>query len=356
MRAFQDFSDNPELLLSPIAATLGNHGSDLALAVLQEARPSLEVTGYDNWNQGTALWTLNLEVPLELYARIEPGIEQLEGQILERCQTSLRPYSNDRLTAVYIQPIPDASSAWRGKGRPLAKVATTDKLKEIWGDLPFRLFLSPTSKHKAEVSHLKLRLSGFGISCFVAHVDIEPDEEWQNDILIALNTADAVAALLTPDFHESNWTDQETGIALGKGIPVISVKLGSDPYGFLNKRQAVVGELDHIEALSSKLVKALFRASDAKVREALVNAVEQASSFDRAKSAFDMLAAYDGYSRSQLKRLLEAPDNNIQVEGARGGKLGTEVREFVYRRAPELVEPPQETTPFVEEYDPFADD
>ncbi len=28
---------------------------------------------------------------------------------------------------------------------------------------------------------------------------------------------DALAALLTTDFHDSNWTDQEVGFAIGRG-------------------------------------------------------------------------------------------------------------------------------------------
>ena len=55
----------------------------------------------------------------------------------------------------------------------------------------------------------------------------------------ALFSMHALLPLLTDGFHDSNWTDQEIGIAVGRGVPVISVKLGTDPYGFIAKYQAV---------------------------------------------------------------------------------------------------------------------
>ena len=48
-----------------------------------------------------------------------------------------------------------------------------------------------------------------------------------------------LVALLTEDFSDSNWTDQEVGVAIGRKVPIIPVKLGRDPYGFIGKFQAI---------------------------------------------------------------------------------------------------------------------
>lgn len=48
---------------------------------------------------------------------------------------------------------------------------------------------------------------------------------------------DALCAVLTPGFKESNWTDQEVGIAIGRGILVIPIRKKLDPYGFIGKYQ-----------------------------------------------------------------------------------------------------------------------
>jgi hypothetical protein len=40
-----------------------------------------------------------------------------------------------------------------------------------------------------------------------------------------------------PGFKESNWTDQEVGVAVGRGVLVIPIRKELDPYGFIGKYQ-----------------------------------------------------------------------------------------------------------------------
>ena len=81
-------------------------------------------------------------------------------------------------------------------------------------------------------------LRQIGIDGFVAHVSIEPDAEWQEEIEHALLSCDVLVGLLHPGFSASYWTQQEVGWALGRGIPVQMIRLGEDPVGFRAKRQA----------------------------------------------------------------------------------------------------------------------
>jgi len=48
---------------------------------------------------------------------------------------------------------------------------------------------------------------------------------------------DALLAILMPGFHESNWTDHEVGVAVGRDVLVIPIWRGLDPYGFIGKFQ-----------------------------------------------------------------------------------------------------------------------
>lgn len=113
-------------------------------------------------------------------------------------------------------------------------VATTSK---FWKANNFRLFISHTSANKEICSSLAASLSAFNISGFVAHVDIEPTREWQNEIEAALSSMDALLAVLTSDFVENRWCDQEVGIAIGRDVLVIPIRKGADPYGFIGKYQ-----------------------------------------------------------------------------------------------------------------------
>ncbi|WIM06798.1 MAG: toll/interleukin-1 receptor domain-containing protein [Candidatus Nitricoxidivorans perseverans] len=105
--------------------------------------------------------------------------------------------------------------------------------------MPEEPFLSHKSEVKREVSELKDRLRLFGISCFVAHEDIHPTKAWQHEIENALASMDGFVALMTESFHESDWTDQEVGFAFARGVPMIAVRLGKDPYGFIGKFQGL---------------------------------------------------------------------------------------------------------------------
>ena len=119
------------------------------------------------------------------------------------------------------------------------RIILPEAQSRIWGDEGYRIFFSHKAEVKKETSALKERLKLFGISCFVAHEDIHPTKEWQNEIENALFSMDAFVALMTEGFHDSLWTDQEVGVAFGRGVPIISVKLGKDPYGFIGKFQAL---------------------------------------------------------------------------------------------------------------------
>lgn len=107
----------------------------------------------------------------------------------------------------------------------------------FWKPGHFKLFLSHLSTFKQKTSLLKNSLEIYGISAFVAHEDIEPTKQWQDEIEKGLFTMDALCAILMPGFKESNWTDQEIGVAIGRKLLVIPIRKGLDPYGFIGKYQ-----------------------------------------------------------------------------------------------------------------------
>src|SRR5579863_7546192 len=52
----------------------------------------------------------------------------------------------------------------------------------FWRKDMFRLFISHLAVHRDDAAKLQAALEPFGISSFVAHNDIEPTLEWQNEI------------------------------------------------------------------------------------------------------------------------------------------------------------------------------
>jgi len=85
-------------------------------------------------------------------------------------------------------------------------------------------------------------LDEYGIVGFVAHQDIQPTREWEQEILLALRSMEAFLAVHTKGFAESPWTQQEIGFAIARGVSIVSVTFGEAPTGFLSKHQAILRE------------------------------------------------------------------------------------------------------------------
>ncbi len=152
-----------------------------------------------------------------------------------------------------------------------AKAASIHAPPENWRGSPlFKLFVSHISADKGTAGSLKVCLLEHGISAFVAHDDIFPTYEWQEEIERALFTMDAFLALHAPSFSLSNWTQQEIGFALGRGVKVISLKLGEDPTGFLARQQALPGQGRTTEQLGLAVYGLLM--ADARTRDQLTSA------------------------------------------------------------------------------------
>lgn len=201
-----------------------------------------EAFSYDNWNGGTYGHALYMTLPAQLCAFSLKQTVALQEKI-RKDLNELLSIPNEFIAKVSFDLDLEEDADWRKNSGVLVSAKRTvphDAEKRIWGaGDPFRIFLSHISKFKAETAELKKRLKLFGVSCFVAHMDIKPSKEWQNEIELALASMDGFVALLTEKFHESAWTDQEVGFAFARRVPIVAVRLGLDPYGFIGKFQGL---------------------------------------------------------------------------------------------------------------------
>lgn len=192
---------------------------------------------------------------------------------------------------------------------------------DCWKPGYFRVFLTHVSAHKEFAADLQLALLKHAIYAFVAHVDIEPTREWQDEIEKALLTSDVLVALMTPDFHASNWTDQEIGICRGRGIPIMPVRMGLDPYGFIGKYQALQGFQKAPEQIANEIFEILIKKEPLKKRmaQAVVNMFADSKSFRRAKENLGLVWRIEHLLDDDLlNQLNEAVKNNGQVNGSFG--------------------------------------
>ena len=190
----------------------------------------------------------------------------------------------------------------------------------FWEPEHFRLFVSHVCTCKLLAEDTKTSLRDYRISAFVAHSDIEPTREWLEQIEGALATANALLAMLMSDFHDSLWTDQEVGVALGRPIPVIPLRLGRDPYGLFGKFQGLPGNGRTADAIARSVAEALARnpMTSRRMAFSLVGALAGSRSFEASKRVMALLedAAYlDAELAAKMRDSIAA---NSQVRSAYG--------------------------------------
>ena len=186
----------------------------------------------------------------------------------------------------------------------------------FWHPGYLKLFISHRSEHKELVSELSESLLPYGISCFVAHKDIEPTKEWRNEIEKALRSMDVFLAFLTDDFSGGDWTNQEVGFAIARGVPIIPLKTSlKNPYGFMSIYQALQGKVDNIQQLTTDIFNLLCQKFDKKglVKKAVIATFINSTSFSESNRAFVNLQTFKEFTDIELGNLVNGFNNNNQL-------------------------------------------
>ena len=272
-----------------------------------------EEWSYDARNGGVWGHALFLTVPEPLFLRAMKEKEDIE-ETIKTDLNKIHHIADEFVEVVFLEMDTTDSPNWRQEsGLMIGKQEVADDaMRRIWGN-GFRVFLSHKTSVKAETAVLKDRLRLFGVSAFVAHEDIYPTKIWQNEIENALASADGFVALMTGDFHESDWTDQEVGYALARGIPVVAVRLGRDPYGFIGKFQAISTGW---EDAPGQIARAFVKHEGAFTSYIL--ALRECSSWDTANVLAQALPGLEALTERQANDLVSAYNGNYELRGGWG--------------------------------------
>lgn len=199
------------------------------------------------------------------------------------------------------------------------------------GENTFRLFISHTHPNAPFASEMKKYLERCLIESFVAHNDIEPSQKWMRVIESALLTCHAAIALVTPDFRESRWCDQEVGFLLARSLPVVPLMRGPDPHGFLGEVQGIKLR-DSTSAQSAAINVLRILASREETRNRIAPAVVRfyvaSKNFENTREAFTLLARIpkEAWTPEMVDEVERAAKDNYQVKAA-NLRTGTPVPE-----------------------------
>ena len=180
-------------------------------------------------------------------------------------------------------------------------------------DEVYLIFLSHKAEIKGHVQKLKEGLEVYGVEAFVAHSDIDPGTEWQEEILEALRDMDAFVPILTEGFRDSQWTDQEVGYALARDVPIIPLRVNMDPYGFIGRYQGLTCAW---REAPQNIIMALM--SDPKMVDSFIQAVAECDSLVNANRLAKVLQGIEELTERQTSRLLTAFEENEQISKSYG--------------------------------------
>lgn len=281
----------------------------------------IEETSYDNWNGGTYGHDAKLFLPPEIIGQM--GFEE-QNRISDLLLTDLnecaKAVDNESFRVVVLELADESDPEFQRSVRLGQQPTTNPDTLSIWTPGHLRLFMSHRDTHKAKARELADALSSYGISAFVAHDTIEPMTTWQREIEKGLETMEVMLAFVTDDFHDSYWTNQEIGYALGKGVPIISIKFERhDPAGFIGTKQALKGDIDDLKRSALEIYKLLVDklGQQGRLRQTLISAFVNSPDFNEPRDRFDRLAeTISSLSDTEVDQIQQAFSSNDQLNGA----------------------------------------
>jgi hypothetical protein len=297
-------------------------GNVLHRSIIQNSRSvAIPETAYDNLDGGIHGHDARLYLPLDIHSTIplrqlNKVAESICGDLNELARQVPDEFFRAVVLDVDDENDPDFQRSIPFSERPLRNPDTLS----FWKPGHVRLFVSHRDGHKKGANELAEALEAYGISSFVAHDTIKPLTEWRHEILKGLETMEMMLVYLTDDFEESIWTQQEVGYAIGKGIPVISLKLEKrDPPGFMGNVQAQKGSISDPAASAQAIYKLIAEELGAKERlhDGLVSAFVNSEDFNHARYRFDRMASnIDLLSPAQLESIIKGYRTNPNLYNA----------------------------------------
>ena len=182
-----------------------------------------------------------------------------------------------------------------------------------------RVFISyatNTTQEREFAGDFKRALERFGLEVFLAHEDINPSSDWQEAIIENLKSNDIFMPIITENFRQSLWTDQESGMAVIEKKLIIPVAVdGHVPYGFLGKFQAYRQD-SKLPISVSKIVEAIMQRKPElaiSLLDSLIKSFAASFNYDDAGLKSSLLLKFDTMTAEQANEVFRSILLNGQI-------------------------------------------
>jgi hypothetical protein len=132
-----------------------------------------------------------------------------------------------------------------------------------------RVFLSHSSGDAVAVALFHGQAAAMGVDVYLAEHDVQPGELLAEKVKNAIQGRDAVVVLLTRAGATSKYVNQEIGVALAAGVPVVPVvERGVEDLAMLEGREYIAFDPLHPEGALRDLTTILMRMGETMQQEA----------------------------------------------------------------------------------------
>lgn len=201
--------DDTEAIIRNLARLYAMQDQKREVALLARSNAKIEETSYDNLNGGTYCYSLNLFAPADLYAAVQPDLQTLEGEFLERLKPLLRGYPNEHLEEVVISMELKHDDNWRKNALSWIE---TENQSPVEADprIDYDFFISHASEDKeAFVRPLALQLAAAGVRVWFDESELRIGDSLRQSIDHGLVNSRYGVVVLSPAFFAKNWTQYE---------------------------------------------------------------------------------------------------------------------------------------------------
>lgn len=297
-----------EKLFTTAAELLLAEGYDIESKLLNPSNVQEYVIDHDNWNGGIDTYAIRVGINPSEYVALKKKneIAKIEETIADAIRESSKDDESVVIDRVQIVPQTGAYSS------PVTSIVNIDQ--SMWQTGYYRMFISHRAENKDTASNLKKALEQYGVTGFVAHEDIKPTKEWQQTIKCALKTAHSLCAIITPDFINSEWCDQEVGVALGREIFCIPIKKGADPYGIFGEIQGIQSKGKMVSTVAKEVFAALCENRQSGYINVLIELFLNSNSEQNAMKWISLLSSISTIIKEQVLSIYNRYGDNSTIQ------------------------------------------
>lgn len=177
-----------------------------------------------------------------------------------------------------------------------------------------KAFISYSTADKIFAGSVKKALEEYEIEAFLAHEDLQVSDEWKERIQAELRQVDVFVAILSTNFKNSLWCEQELGFIVSRSdVLIIPLSVdGTTPYGFIGHLQ---GQTIHdIAGTAQTIESALYRKRPRLMIPFQIARVRGATSYRNAeKMVRPLVPVFAEFTEDEISDFVRAATENGEV-------------------------------------------